>query len=260
MPALHKLQQNFASAMLRHDEDGLAGAVAPGDIAPDLRLRIYRNNILSSMISALGELFPVVSRLVGDAFFKAMAREFVLTQPPASGRLGEYGDGFPAFLQNFAPARSLPYLADVASIERAWLKAYRAADATVVSADGIAAVAPEALPSLTFTLHPSATLLRSDYPAGQIWYANQPGAAEGTKIEATQRAEFLLVIRPADKVDVRILTQARYEFLAALNSNRTITAAFEAAVKIDPAFDLQSALVDFITGGVFTSFALADTP
>jgi len=49
--------------------------------------------------------------------------------PRASARaaaLAEYGDGFADFLAGFAPAQSLPYLADVARLEWAINAAYHA--------------------------------------------------------------------------------------------------------------------------------------
>src|SRR3546814_5903028 len=68
------------------------------------------------------------SRIVGDEIFRAMARVYVASAPPHSPIMLDYGASFPDFIERFEPATTLPYLADVARIERAWIEAYHAAE------------------------------------------------------------------------------------------------------------------------------------
>jgi hypothetical protein len=62
-------------------------------------------------------------------FFRDMARVYMTREPPQSAMLLEYGHGLAGFLESFEPVAKLPYLPDVARIERAWLDAFHAADA-----------------------------------------------------------------------------------------------------------------------------------
>jgi hypothetical protein len=67
-------QQAFASALLDPTlpvPDGVTSARGEGDAK---RFAVYRNNVAVSLAKALGQRFPVVQRLVGDAFFNGMAR------------------------------------------------------------------------------------------------------------------------------------------------------------------------------------------
>src|SRR5919108_3746086 len=64
----------------------------------DRRFAVYRNNVVASLTSALAERFPVVQRLVGEEFFRAMARAYVTQEPPRSPVLLHYGATFPAFV------------------------------------------------------------------------------------------------------------------------------------------------------------------
>jgi hypothetical protein len=57
-----------------------------------------------------------------------MARFHVRATPPTSPLLFEYGRDFPAFIESYEYARNMPWLADTARNERAWLDAYPAAD------------------------------------------------------------------------------------------------------------------------------------
>ncbi len=61
--------------------------------------------------------YPVSVRIVGDEFFRAMARLFVEERPPSSAVLLRYGGSFADFAAGFPPAASVPYLADVMLLE-----------------------------------------------------------------------------------------------------------------------------------------------
>ena len=74
-----------------------------------------------------------------------MARFHVRATPPTSPLLFEYGRDFPAFIEAYEYAQAMPWLADVARIERAWLDAYHAADAAPISAETLAAIPPTRL-------------------------------------------------------------------------------------------------------------------
>ncbi len=102
--------------------------------------------------------------IVGDAFFVAMARVYVAGYPPASPIMLDYGAGFGGFLEIFAPVASLPYLPDVAYLERAWLEAYHAAEAAPLDAASLGTIATADLPEVRFDLHPSVRVVRSRFP------------------------------------------------------------------------------------------------
>jgi len=93
------------------------------------RFAVHRNNFVVGLVDALAESFPVTQALVGQAFFRGMARERVLADPPRSPLLTDYALGFADFVAGFAPAAVVPYLADVARIEALRIQAYHAADA-----------------------------------------------------------------------------------------------------------------------------------
>src|SRR3546814_5214850 len=67
---------------------------------------------------------------------------------------------------------TLPYLADVARIERAWIEAYHAAEAPALDPAALARFTPDELPALRLRLHPSVRLVRSRFPAMTIWRMN----------------------------------------------------------------------------------------
>ena len=100
-----ELQQDFAAAPARR-RGRIAGRRLRASPAAcrTRRFGVYRNNVYSSLIDVLQARFPVVSRLVGEEFFRAMARVYVEQEPPRSAVLLRYGASFPDFVASFAPA------------------------------------------------------------------------------------------------------------------------------------------------------------
>ena len=191
---------------------------------PDARrFAVYRNNVAVGLIGALEMRYPITRRLVGDEFFRGLARAFIARNKPRSPVLIHYGADFPAFIEAFEPAREVPYLADVARLENAWVEAYHAAEATPLGLADLAAVDPERLGELRFVFHPAARLLRLAHPAASIWAAHQ-GASEPRAPESW-RAEDAMITRPHADVDVRILPRGGYEFAAALLSGVALAEA-----------------------------------
>ena len=197
-----------------------------------------------------------MQRITGVDFFRAMARFHIRETPPASPLLFEYGREFPAFIERYEYAQGMPWLADTARVERAWLDAYHAADAAPLAASDLAAFPPERLADLVFTPHPAARLVRSRFAAVTIFAANrEPGPVEA--IDASQ-AEDALITRPELDVVVRRLAPGEAEFLSALIAGRPLGEAADAALKAHPGFDIGAGLATLIESGAFVSARLGD--
>ncbi len=215
------------------------GSLPPGVTAPDpdevaRRFAVYRNNVAHSLTRALARRFPVVERLVGEAFFTATARLYLEVEPPASPQIFLWGEGFARFLAGFSPARSLPYLPDVARLEWRRGLAYHAADAAPVSPADLGRAAAEPA-QFALVLHPSISLLRSRHAVVTIWQANQPGQRPTGPLRA-DRAENALVLRDrADQVPVLALSEGEAGFQSALLRGETLLAAGARAEGEDPA-------------------------
>ncbi len=217
---------------------------------PDARrFAVYRNNVAVGLIGAIEARYPIVRRLVGDAFFRAMAGAFVAGQKPPSPVLIHYGESFPAFVAGFEPAREIAYLSDVARLENAWVEAYHAAEAPALTLDALANIAPEDFGALRFSPHPAARLLGFSHPAASIWAAHQ--GTDAPRPPEDWRAEEALVTRPEADVLVRVLPPGGWEFARALFAGATLGEAAERAAA--EGFDAGSHVVGLIEAGAFQS-------
>ena len=252
--ALH--QSSFAAALLDPAMPCPAGLVAWNGSDPAARLAVYRNNVVSSLIDALAETFPVVHELVGEEFFRAMAALFVRQAPPRSRILAHYGEALPAFIARFEPARSLPYLADVAALELARVQAFHAADAAPVAAEEVrlALASGERMAELQITCHPSLRIVRSDCAVVSLWAAHQ-GEGDLSAVDPGV-AESALVVRQSLDVLVLRLPPGVVDFVSALQQGRALGAAADAALAAAAEFDLSAALALLLAHGALTSMQI----
>jgi len=249
---LRELQDAFRRGVLDGDGADACALIASDAIPAERRLAIYRNNTFGSLATVLRAAFPVVCRLVGEPFFRQAAAAFVRTAPPRVPQLLAYGDGFPAFLAGFPPARPLPYLSATASLEWARQEALFAADAVPLGADALAAVPPEAVAGLGFVLHPSARLVASRFPVLRIWQANRPENERVPRVDVNAGGEAVLVLRPDGAVHNHLLSPGDLALLRALGDGAPLAmAAAAAAAAAEPDFDLQGALAGHLTRGTF---------
>ena len=98
-------QAEFSAALRDPTQAAPRGLHTWNGSDPAARFAVYRNNVVSSLIDALAETFPVVQALVGVEFFRAMASLFVRQSPPRSRVLASYGAALPSFIASFAPAQ-----------------------------------------------------------------------------------------------------------------------------------------------------------
>ena len=188
-----------------------------------------------------------------------MAGAYVVAEPPLSPILLEYGAGFADFIAGFQPASELPYLPDVARIERAWTQAYHAAEARPLESVKLISVEPDRLAEIRLVVHPSLRVVRSQLPALTIWRMNVgEGVPEPVDLEAG--GEDTLIIRPAAEVEVRLMPPGGAEFVMELGAGKSATEAVKAALKDRDEFDPSANLAGLISAGAFVGWRFEDEP
>ena len=251
-------QEEFARALLDARLALPPGLRAWNGSDPARRFNVYRNNVMVSLSQALASAFPVTCELVGEQFFRAMARQYVRTSPPASPALLEYGDGFADFIAGFPPASGLPYLADVARLERLRVHSHHAHDAPLLPPGALQAYMadPDGLSNLRVQLHPACRVLRSRFAVVSLWAAHQQETearrhAHLARLDCAQ-AEDALVLRPVHEVSVVLLPPGAADFLLALAEGLRLGDAVASASDV-PGYRLEDSLALLIKPGVACS-------
>lgn len=248
-------QAGFAAALLDPDMPCPSVLCTCDGGDPDSRFAVYRNNVVSSLVDALVDTFPVVQALVGPEFFRAMAAVFVRRSPPASRVLAFYGHEFPDFIASFEPARSVPYLADVARLEMARVQAYHAADADAVDPGFVGAVlaAGVDVEHLRLEFHPSVHVVASTYAVVSVWAAHQvDGDVDLAPVDIDQ-PEAALVCRVSLDAAVVPLAPGAARFIGILKSGGGLGDAAAVALAGMPELDVSTTLGMLFAHGAVTA-------
>lgn len=245
-------QQSFADALLAPEPVCPPGLRAWNGSDPGRRFAVYRNNVMVSLIDALADSYPVTQELVGAEFFRGMARLFAQAQPPRSPVLALYGEGLADFIEGFAPAAGLPYLADLARLEMLRVQAWHAADAESIAQQEVMRLLadPAALPLARLGLHPSLGLLRSRHAVVSLWAAHQTDdVTAALALVAAEESENALVLRAGLEVGITRIGEGAAAFVGGLQQGLALGMAAGQALAVEPEFDLAATLGMLIRGG-----------
>ena len=214
------------------------------------RFDVYRNNVISTLVDALGDSFPTVRKLVGDDYFVALARAYADHELPNSPLLFRYGKSFGDFLASFPPVqKSVPYIADMARLEFARLQAYHAEDEQPIEIVALSALVPEQMDSVRLLPHSSLAVLASNYPIVSLFGATN-GQLPDSAVDMKQ-AETALVTRPGLAVNTVLLSRAGQLFLEALVDGKSLAQATAAVSGQHEEFDLATHLAALFDAGAF---------
>ncbi len=202
---------------------------------------IYQNNVFYSLSNALGDLYPVIKKLVGDDFFTGTATYYIRSSPPQQAAMVHFGKDFPDFLRQFEHTQTMPYLADVAELELAWHQAYHAADTTSLTPEDFSSLDAEALSNTSLTFHPSLQLVDSNYPILTIWQANQEGGNNTQNIDLNE-PQRVLVVRPVYDVLLFSIDEPVSYFIQCLKDENSIQNAIEETLQCFHNFDISQAI------------------
>ncbi len=239
----------FIAAQLDADAPSLTGFALGANTAA--RFAVHRHTCRSGLINALRTAYPSVVTAVGDAYFDALAAEFIQASPPSSPVLQEYSPAFPDFVGHFPPLAEWPWLSDVARIDWARREAFHAADADALSAAHLQSWPVETLMRASLGLHPSLYTLTSSNPAWSLWHCLQSSGQ--SLAEDGWRAESLQVWRIENGVHMRLLRAGDVTLRRGLADGLTLVDALQAACTLDLGFEASAALATLIGDGLIVA-------
>lgn len=250
------LHEDISAALLAPDQACPDGLFSSNGADPASRFAVYRNTVHSSLINALAAAYPITLQLVGEGFFRAMASLYVQTHPPTSPLMSEYGGALAEFIQGFEPANSVPYLADIARLERLRVRAYHAADCQALDQQAVLqTLQGQANPgTLRLQLHPSLATLNSPYAVVAVWAAHQTEGGLATL--NPWHAQGALVLRQGLEVKVFAIDPGSVAFINSLAHGNALEKAVEHALDASAAFDLHQCLRLLIAHNALTHLHL----
>ena len=234
-PDLVEFQREFAAALDRP----AAGAMA-----------VYRNTVLHGAVEALRANYPVVEQIVGAEMSEQIAVDYASECPPRRPVLALYGERFADWLEEQSWIGDLPYLADVARIERLHIECLMSADTQPLSERRVREICQRYGSRLN--LHPSVRFTWLNTPAMSIWLAHQQGFE--TELAPEWTAEGPLFVRPEPFATHAVrVGRAAHRLLFGIRLGETVGSAMAAAARLYPEEDLTVVLASLVTLGVFAA-------
>lgn len=224
----------------------LAAAI---ESAPHGPVAVYRNTVIVGAIDALSDNYPVTRQLVGDEMFEALAVDHSTCCPPRSPVMALYGARFSDWIADQPWTRDIPYLPDVARIERLFVQSLFAADeppATMADLDGV-----HDWTNIRLRLHPACHFDWFTSPAMQIWQAHQADAELMDEYE--WQAEGGLFTRPGHVVQGTILDRPMHRFLFGMRLGETVGGSALATAAIYPEADIGALFASLVAAGAFAA-------
>ncbi len=195
MAELVQLQRHFADGLLG-EPDAIAPHISSRLFPAESVLQVYRNHFILSLGEVLASSYPAVKAMVGEDFFAAAARGFVLAEPLREGCVMHYGAGFGPWLARLPTTTGLPWLEALAQfewqLERASLLQL---ESRCWPADRLAALSPQQWERLRLLPATDLLLVASDYPVLALWQMALHG---GDSVEALDAPVWLALKKQLD--------------------------------------------------------------
>jgi len=254
MQPLHELQQAFFRAVYENEFVLSEQIKDTKNLNGESRIKVYQSSILGIQTDALAAVYPVIKKLVGDEFFLAMGKAYLRKYFSPSGDLHNLGGQMADFLQDFEPAKTLPYLPDVARLEWVWHRIFHAADEDNLDFDELAKIPAEQHGVLQFYLRDGARLLASPYPVHRIWQLNQDEYTGEESIDLDEGGVLLLITRNGYEIEIHQLNDDEWKFLQLIQLGVSLTVITE---KI-PELPLDELLPKCVAKGWITRFEIRE--
>lgn len=100
-------------------------------------LEIYRRNLIFALVGALEGTYRATTWALGRENLRFLGKRYLHANPSSDVDLTRYGGGFPEFLSTCPEIETLPWLRDLARLERAWARTARCESGLTISREEI---------------------------------------------------------------------------------------------------------------------------
>lgn len=198
-----------------------------GHIDPATRLSIYGDAYFLRIFEVLLLDFAAVSRALGEEDFRILAVEYLAANPSRSPSLSDVGEKFPAFAAAHRFLKRLPYLAELAALERAVVVSLLVDRLAPFDPAAIAALSPAAWMRAKITLDPTVQLFDFSWPVERLWRRREQPTAGGASRLRVARRQRLLLFRDDAWICLREISAPEFQTLAAFRDGATFGKIFK---------------------------------
>ena len=244
--SLAELQQQFWSSSRNHENEIYSWIANQSDFRPEQRMEVYRATARSMHVSALMDGFPVCKAVLGDDYFKMLAKSYFLRTPSYSEDMNEYGDSFPGYIAMLIGQRNelkdFVYLVDLARLEWEYQKVYFAPEAFIFNVEKFQEKCRRSGDHVVLKLQPGIGYISSCFQVFQIWHMHREDKLRQLTAMANAR-QYLCIYKKDYQVLVEKVNADVYELLIQIQQKKSLT---EIANRFQGRYDLNAALTTVI--------------
>src|SRR5215472_13144893 len=148
---------------------GLA-ALVDGDerLSAEARVDVYADMYFYRLLEALKEDYPATLAVLGEANFHNLITAYLIEHRPSEPSLRGAGKFVPDFLRRHPLRAQVPFVADLAMLERAITDVFCAADATPLEVSEMNALEPELWGAVKMRRIAASAVLRAHWRVGEV--------------------------------------------------------------------------------------------
>ncbi|MFZ2059498.1 MAG: DNA-binding domain-containing protein [Candidatus Binatus sp.] len=229
-------------------------AIVLGDdrLSAEARVDIYANMYFYRIRDALKEDFAATLAVLGDDNFHNLVTGYLLEYPPTEPSISDCGRYLADYLSDHPLREDVPFVADLAKLERAVVEVFAGPDDAALDPDSLRATPPEDWPAMKLTIHPAAQILALEWRVSELLRAVE----DGRPWKPAERGGVkVLVWRRNARVFYRDLERAEADALDAVSRCSTFAEICEVvaanAEDQDPVAAMNRMLAGWLSDGLF---------
>lgn len=249
-------QKGFAQFINSGAGKDFAQTIRENGLSGEHRLTIYHRGVSIGFREALGGVYQVVKKLVGEEFFNHVAEQYSRKHPSCTGNVHDFGQAFPQFLATFPGLESLPYLPDVARFEWLYHAVFHSPMGEMLNIERLSQVPESMYQQLNLLLSPACHLFSSVFPVLRIWQVNQDSYTGDESISLEEDGVQLAIVREGKHIVFHALVPAAFAMLEAISKGVKFDQACEVALKTDPNCNVGLILQEAVLNRMIVGFAV----
>mgnify|MGYP001566006128 CR=1 FL=1 len=220
VPREYRLQgRRYSEERLRHRPPPV---LSPQRGTPGVeRLAVYAGGYVARTREALAQMYEAVRHVVGDRAFAELARRYAIHHSSHDYNLNLRGRHLPEFLATDPLTDPLPFLPDLARLERLISQAFHAREAASLDSAQLRGLSLEAWSATRLVFQPSVGVVASAWPIVDIWEA-RTRPREEVDIDLVNRPQRGLVFRQGLTVRCELVDEFQQRLLDGLLAGRPL--------------------------------------
>ncbi len=247
---LQTMQEVFIKQLSQFESDAtfLTQLTSTSSLQPEQQIEIYQNNVRGALQSCLAQIYPVCCTILGEQYFKQLAKGYIQHHPSRHSDLNGYGESFSAFISEQCQQRTelfeFSYLGDLVQLEWLYHAVYYAASASLFDFDAFAKLSASQQENSVFQLAPCFQFMASDFPVLSIWQLNR--SATGEQRSVPNNAEKVGIFRHENQISLFEIEPLEVDALSLIQSGVSLQTLVQSGVDhLLPTFIQKGWIVGF---------------